>query len=165
MKRFITTGLAVLAAVTVLGIAQAAQAGSFVAPDAWCGYSGITAGAPAMQPKATGGIVGGGQWVAFRANLARWNSSLRRWTPYASSSWKAQLVSWGFSDDSWYEYDTRRSGVPGATVFNVTQSGYYAVYYNLYWFANEATGASSDAASAVNHHDLRSGGYGSYCRY
>lgn len=165
MKRIIALILMSFAAATVPGTADAASAASFETPDAWCGITAITAGAPTMAPKATAGIVGGSQWVAFRANLARWNSSTRQWVSYASSSWKVRNASWGYYPDEWYEYDTRRDGVLGANVFDITQSGYYRVYYSLYWFANEATGASSDAVWAANHHDLRTGGYGFYCRY
>jgi hypothetical protein len=64
-----------------------------------------------------------------------------------------------------YDYDTRLFNTPGGAFFSILQPGYYAVYYDLYWFPNDAVGSGSTAALAPNHHDLRVGGALLYCRY
>jgi len=114
-------------------------------------------------------VIGGSQWVAFRAHLANWDGA--KWVTIASQSWKAQEVPLQGSEvvagADFYIFDTGQFG-PGVEGFPITADGYYAVWLDYYWYGNEhvAAGYTRDWGRVQ---EFRYGDYNvelrGFCRY
>jgi hypothetical protein len=82
------------------------------------------------------GIVGGGQKVGFQVTLEGWSEAGRRWVPLQVSQIKVQRQGpWVFYSQDWYDLVTGTQ-VTGLHQFHIYASGFYRVYYDLYWFSD-----------------------------
>jgi hypothetical protein len=143
----IAAGLAgVLAALAMIlpapGEAAVGTIASYRAGAAYCwdnslygGGNKILTTSPQMDA-AQFGNVGGGQKVGFRVTLEGWNETGRRWVALQVSRIKVhQQGPWGFYSQDWYDLVTGTQ-VSGLHQFPIYASGYYRVYYELFWFSD-----------------------------
>jgi hypothetical protein len=172
MLKYRTLIAAVVVIATCL-IPAAATAASYDPGEATCYTSAIFAKPPGMAPSSYGysfgstTTIGGTERLAFRANLAklvagRWYTvQYGRWTYKDIALNNAYDVS--YSDNTFYDWTTH-AAVSGTTIFTITTSGTYAVFYNMYWVA---TGES--VADWAVHLDARTNawdlGYHQGCQY
>jgi hypothetical protein len=101
------------------------------------------------------------QWVAFRANLARWNGTA--WVAERYGTWyvgKANTSSaYGLSQTTWTDLSGRP--IPSAIGFDNLAAGtwqaptYYKVWYDFYWYADEFRPDGSASAWADGHREDR----------
>jgi len=147
---------ALVAAASICAIPAAATAATYEPGDATCYTSSIFAKPIVMHPTgatSTGSTTtwGGTEKVAFQANLARWTGS--SWSTVQRGRWKAQYVprfndySVSYSTQAFFDAATNAS-VYGTTIFPITTSGFYRVYYRMYWYATGESG--SDWADHVD---------------
>jgi hypothetical protein len=160
----IATALAALA-VLALGLASVAGAATgTTAPHgatASCSPGLITVNT-AMQT--TQSVMGQpptatGQKVAYQATLSRWDGS--RWVRLQVGEW---LYGYGAPGTVVKSFHTAISNNPQATTFRVTQSGYYSVGMNYYWYATSDVGVGQDLALA-QHVDMGGPNPNGWCKY
>lgn len=166
------TLIALVAAAAIGAIPAAATAATYEAGDATCYTSSIFAKPPVLHPTGATSTAstttwGGTEKVAFQANLAKWTGS--SWSTVQSGRWKAQYVprfndySVAYSGLPFYDAVTNAS-VYGTTIFTITTSGYFRVFYRMYWYA---TGESR--SSWADHLDERTNnwdlGTHPWCQY
>ena len=112
-------------------------------------------------------VIGGSQWVAFKAHLARWDGA--QWVDIASQAWKAKEVALQGDPaiNSYFDLDTGAWGTGGGP-FAITQNGYYAIFFEYYWYGNDyvSAGYTSDWGFL---REFRYGAYNlgalGYCQY
>jgi hypothetical protein len=100
-----------------------------------------------------------GQKVAYQATLSRWDGS--RWVTAQVGEW---LYGYGAPGAVVKTFTTAISPNPQATTFRVTQSGYYSVAINYYWYATSDFGAGQDFALA-QHTDMGGPNPNGWCKY
>ena len=177
--RSILSSAALTAAVMVLafgaGTASAAgMTGPYISGEGSCDFGRIIASPPqisaSVQSYSSGTtfVVGGSQTIAFRAHLAKWTGS--KWVEVAVGSWKRKDVALqGDPSINWYYDLTTRTWGTGGTHFQINQAGYYKVYFDLYWYANQYVSSGSLTVWASAHRELRTNAYDlgayEYCRY
>jgi hypothetical protein len=145
--------------------------GGYVAGTADCDFGRINANSPSMFAvvyQVPGLYIGNWvQDVAFRASVARWDG--RSWVTAAVGPWKratANHLDGTAYVSQWLNLSTNRMDF-GTTQFTINKSGFYAVFYEYYWYPNTHIGAGSDTSWAWFHVELRQFNYGSqaYCQY
>ena len=166
--------LASTALISVLGrnveAATPNAIGQFVTPESLCnpaisGRATMTVGFPLMYSSPASSVVAPGvviignlhlQEVGTRAWLYKWNGASRQWVVAMNGPlFRGQA---GDSTSPWY-------GVQAT--FPITQSGYYAVMIEAFWYADSQASAGYVFQSA-DHVDLRvppSGQSVPYCTY
>ena len=177
MKRTTTLMLGLAAVATALAVAappaEAASGviGHYAGSEATCFNGRIAVTSPTMAPSVAANfgsdgslVVGGYQWVAYRAHLVRWDGS--RWVIDTSGPWMMKRAS-GITFGTWdfYNSQTGQWG-DGSTTFAINVSGYYKVTAEYYWYATSVVGSGYDYGWAAAQFDHRvGGGSAEWCRY
>ena len=176
MTRMATLMLGLAAVVAALAMTTPARAatgvvGHVAGSEATClsGQIGVTSPTIAPSVAANFGndgslVVGGYQWVAYRAHLVAWDGY--RWVIDASGPWLWQRAG-GVTFGTWdfYNSATGQWG-DGSTYFNINRSGYYKVTAEYYWHPTSIVGSGYDYAWATGQFDHRVGGGAvDWCQY
>jgi hypothetical protein len=169
-------GLLAIAGALLAAAPTQAGIGGYAPVQATCEYGRITVTSPQLNPSNNialdvnaGLIIDPGQWVAFRASVARWNGS--RWIIVASGDWKAMVATEGGSNlsDRWLNLRTNRWEA-GTTTFSIRSRGYFTVWAEYHWYpAYSDPGGHVGLTKTPFHADYMNGSYmGSgdpYCHY
>ena len=140
--RLITALVATLMVAAILVTSSAAEAstGTFWHVQATCEFGRITVTSPQMSPVGNiaigsdGSLAPASQWVAFRALVARWNSSTRQWVFVASSDWMQNVATEiSGTSNTWLNSRTGQWEW-GARTFRISTPGYYTVWAQYHWY-------------------------------
>ena len=113
--------------------------------------------------------IGGSQWIGFREHLYVWDGG-PTWLLAGSGSWKGKEENIQQGDPSYdwyYDWGTKTWGTGGRT-FPITRKGFYALWFEYYWFGTANVGwGSAEGAGALA--EFRYGAYNwgdlKMCRY
>lgn len=112
-----------------------------------------------------GGWTGGGthpQLVGVRAWLTRWDAANGRWAytdqnrdGYYDASPLLQITvlsDGNLFDSNWWNADARRPMAVGDTLFGIRTTGYYKVYVEYFWYADQYVGSGYDLLDSIDHY-------------